>query len=48
MGLLLLLNHSVNPIRDPMISSALIIISLISVLVAGLLVRCGDNGLIMA
>jgi len=32
-----------------MISSALIlIISLISVLVADLVVRCGDNGLIMA
>jgi hypothetical protein len=48
MGLLLLVNHPINPIRDPMISCTLIIISLISVLVAGLLVRCGDNGLIMA
>jgi hypothetical protein len=48
MGVLLLIGHPINPIRDPMISCALIIISLISVLVAGLLVRCGDNGLIMA
>jgi hypothetical protein len=41
--------YPINPIRDPMISSALIlIISLISVLVADLVLRCGDNGLIMA